>query len=810
MKIKCQGCDKLYDINESFFGRKVQCTECGYKMVLREADVIPAEPPPPQVPPPSHHPAFQQRPQYRSAAPPSQNKGVMIGLITVVAVSLVLCAVFSTQKPGDKTITDGDENEAAPINWITPLSSEVDHTPSPAPQAQQVTQSRKAPVNEAIPQVSPPLERPPSLDLNKLVIIRPDEVPTQSKPSRKTLHLSDRAITRGFDKTVTPYFEQHCVECHGPDKEKGDLRVDLLLSDLRGDYAASHLQNIIDEISIDNMPPSKKPRPDAERSNEVISLIESLIESEKNKHQSGGGRPVRRLTRTEFVNIAKDFYGVDLSSSTLPNDLHIGEYENDASLLSTSDLLVENYMDAARAIAREFIAERSTQGTKSYDFFKQYEIQPNKEPADIKSKSMISKFSILATRGRPLSVSFTSRLNSVFQKSRRNNMSFWESLEEPFAMTMFSVESLFIFEDHFPGKEQVSGLELVNRLSFALWRSAPDVALVRLGRSNDILKPEVMREQVLRMMEDPKFDRFITDFTHQWLELGRQEEIAVEERVYPNFNPAIKPSMRQETIAFYRHLVEQNLPMTNFIDSDFLMLNEEMAKYYGIKGVKGKQFRPVKRDGSKAAIVRGGILTHAGILMQGSSGERSHIVERGAFIARKLINDPPSDPPPNVEALPSDGEQFATMTGAQLLNHHLSNPVCAQCHSRIDPLGVPLENYDVTGKFRQVERLLNPKVLTEEKFSGPQVLQLPLQTQAEYYNGEELNGVMGLKRALMSRKQDLGRAYVEALISYTNGRKASLSDAAIVDQIIAETEQDNFPARDIIKKLMLSDMMLTL
>ena len=763
-----------------------------------------------------------------------------------------------------------------------------------------------------------------------------------------------------FEDVVVPFFQKHCVSCHGPKKEKGGLRVDHLVANLNDDYTLDHLQNIIDEMTVENMPPEEEPQPSSKDIVAVINVLNGLVEAAKERHSAGGGRPVRRLTRSEFINTIWDLLGVHIDEGLLPNDLLLGSFENNAETLFLTDMHISLYLDKARDAVRRFIASRDREpgfheipvkyspllmqsqfafdtsdvppagylmvkskwwlnnfrdknqvfvgpsgedneyamiGTKKspqivnfkiwdqsgdipweikksntpskklnegltkreaalrikalgdyqlnektlikaqkrirhhpvvlseiehiqvvnnqpYKFFAPFLKKGDRLPESAAS-DIIRKFVRLVKRGRPADSAYVEKLTKVFKRGRRQGMSFWEALEEPMAFSLCSIDSILHFEDRAASKssKSISGVEFANRLSYTLWRSAPDGELVRLGRSGDLFNVEVKAQQIKRMMEDEKFDRFLTDFSDQWFELPRQDEIAVDKRIYTSFDPKMKPVMKQETIEFMSVLVRENLSIINLIDSDFMVLNEAMAKYYGIKGVKGDHFRSVKRNGAKADRIRGGILTHAGILMQGGTGDRTSIIERGAFIARKIINKPPSDPPPDAGELPLTSEQAAKMTAAQLVRFHASSLSCANCHSQIDPLGMGLESFDAVGLFRTEEVRLNPLLSQlgekQQRRSRNWVISLPIDTKGFLYDGQKFNGVDAMKKVLLSKKDDLAKGYIKALLSYVNGREANLTDEAIVEDIMKNTKESNYPARSIIEEILKSDIMFT-
>jgi len=298
-------------------------------------------------------------------------------------------------------------------------------------------------------------------------------------------------------------------------------------------------------------------------------------------------------------------------------------------------------------------------------------------------------------------------LVGIFEIGRKQGEPFWQAIVEPMALSMCTMEAMFHFETrNGPKKSQyVSPVEMVNRVSYFLWRSAPDAELLRLAKNKKWYESSVRRKQFERMMKDEKFDRFLKDFTTQWLELDRQDLIAVDDRLFGKFNHNAKGSIKEETIQFVSHVVRENLPLNNLIESDFMMINNLTAEHYGLPRVKGNEFRvaPVPKDSK-----RGGILTQAGILMQTGTGERTSIVERGVFVLRKLLNDPPLPPPPLVNELPSEGRSFASMTGAELVRKHRSAPQCASCHNKIDSLGVGLEEFDAVGLARTVDTRIDP------------------------------------------------------------------------------------------------------
>ncbi|EMI52718.1 DUF1592 domain-containing protein [Rhodopirellula sallentina] len=475
------------------------------------------------------------------------------------------------------------------------------------------------------------------------------------------------------------FLQKHCIRCHGPDREEGGLRIDRLRWDLNHLSSVDELQNILDEIVVDSMPPEGEPRPPENELKEVSELLVEHIAAAKAGHSSGGGRPVRRLTRVEYVNTLYDLLGGRVAIDDLPQDGNIGSFDTEATDLYTTDMHIEQSLTVARDAARRFIASRNSKpgrrtlkttptpptkkgsyqirandvppagyqiarlvcwqknpnpsepsfigprrtptveitGTpespqqidrkffksttqawaphpnvfvkeieafqvvnpQPFEFFESVRTRYGDRVPDAVARQLIADFVELMNRGRRVDKSFVRDLVANFRLGRQQGETFWEAMVEPMALSMCSIEAMFHFETRGGPKssQYVSPVEMVNRVAFFLWRSAPDEELIRLAQSGKWYDPKIRLRQFRRMVEHEKFDRFLRDFTVQWLELDRQDEIAVDERIFRDFNSNAKESIKEETIQFVSHLVRENLPLRNLIDSDFMLVNNLMA-----------------------------------------------------------------------------------------------------------------------------------------------------------------------------------------------------------------------------------------
>ena len=315
---------------------------------------------------------------------------------------------------------------------------------------------------------------------------------------------------------------------------------------------------------------------------------------------------------------------------------------------------------------------------------------------------------------------------------------------------------------------------LASRLSFFLWNSIPDEELLKLAESGELLKPRVIKKQVLRMLGDPKAERFVHEFTGQWLGLKHIELMKPDPKLYPDYDPLLEELMRDESEAFFQRILTKNLPVSNFLDSKFVMINERLAAHYGIDGVKGDHFRPVKLP---KHLPRGGLLGQASVLKITSNGTRTSPVIRGVWILEKLLGSPPSPPPPDVEPIEPDVRGSTTIP--EMLAKHREVPTCYDCHQKIDPWGLSLEHYDAVGKFRDLYRNKQP---IDARGSIP---------------GHKFDGAEEMKQVLLDRTDQFTRALTEKLFTYGLGHPLTFREKLAADDIA----EANFKNKDGFKEL---------
>lgn len=321
----------------------------------------------------------------------------------------------------------------------------------------------------------------------------------------------------------------------------------------------------------------------------------------------------------------------------------------------------------------------------------------------------------------------------------------------------------------------------------------PDSELMDLADKQQLSDPEIRRAQVDRMLNDPRSDRFVQQFSEQWLQLNNMQSVAIQATLYPQFDERLREDMRRESIAFLRVLIDDNLGLDHFLKSDFAMLNGRLAQHYGLEGVVGETFRRVNLpEGSP----RGALLGQGSFLLANSTGADSHAIRRAVWIRDRLLNDPPAPPPPDVPSLEESTPNFHELSVPQQLAVHRQKPSCANCHKNLDAWGIALEHFDAVGQWRdEVRRLKDGQVVT-----------LPVDAAGELPGGLRLEGVKSLQEHLVQQhRESFARSLTTRLLGYALGRRVERSDQEAISALVDEVLQKDLGMRDLINELVLSD-----
>jgi hypothetical protein len=319
------------------------------------------------------------------------------------------------------------------------------------------------------------------------------------------------------------------------------------------------------------------------------------------------------------------------------------------------------------------------------------------------------------------------------------------------------------------GTYRIGDRELASRLSFFLWAAAPDDELLDVAAAGRLSRPAELEKQVRRMLADPKSEALATRFAAQWLRLGDVDEMLPDALAYPYYDHSLGQAFKRETELFFDSLVREDRNVLDLLTADYTFVNERIARHYGIPNITGPSFRRVQ-----VPDYRRGVLGHGSILVLTSVADRTSPVMRGKWVMEVLLGSPPPPPPPNV---PAFEETKAAASGKLLsvrerMEEHRRNPACTSCHRVIDPLGLALENFDVTGRYRIKDN------------------EVPVDPSGVLYDGTPMNGPAGLREAMLKHQHAILLSFTERLMTYALGRRLTTADMPAVRAIVRGAERD--------------------
>jgi len=370
-----------------------------------------------------------------------------------------------------------------------------------------------------------------------------------------------------------------------------------------------------------------------------------------------------------------------------------------------------------------------------------------------------------------------------------------EALRYGLQTVLSSPDFLLLFEPSAGTRSRpLSDYELASRLSYFLWSTMPDDELFALAGAGKLHEPAELQRQVKRMVVDPKAREFVENFAGQWLHV-REYESVMPARDYGDYDAALAAAGREEPLAFFAEVLRNDLSILNFLESDFATVNQRLAKFYGIDGVEGDEFRRVALSPEHR---RGGVLTMAGLLTYLSDGTRTLPVRRGAWILDEIFNDPPPPPPPNAgEIQPNaSGER---LTVRERLELHRNEATCASCHAKIDPLGLALENYDAIGAWRDQQN--------GEGFRGGK--SPPIDASGTMPDGRPFAGPAEFKQSLLAKKDRFARAFAEKMLTYALGRPVGYVDDATLERLTDTLIRNDYRIQSLVTDIVTSEPFLT-
>ncbi len=771
-----------------------------------------------------------------------------------------------------------------------------------------------------------------------------------------------------FEKQIKPMLAQHCAACHGPEKTKGDLRLDQLKPDFADSGSRQKWQEVLKRIQAGEMPPKAQPQPAAKDVALLTEWIRSNVLAAEKAKRAEGRVAMRRLNRTEYENTVRDLLGVDVDfNDLLPMDSSAAGFDNVAEAQHVSTFLMERYLEAAERALNVAIANapqppvikkryhvtderhvkvttekvfrkeegtliafsssawqavmlgqfyppdrgkykfrisaygiqsddkpvtyRLTAGTMGmsgrtrvvgyieappgkasvYEFvehlearstirllphglaaaqtvnkigadnyigpglavewidvegplhdvwppeshrrifgdlpqiaaktFKQYNrVETTSKNPEADAERIVRDFAGRAFRRNIVDADVKPILDLV-NKRLAEKHTFEQAVRVGLMAVMVSPNFLFLRET--PGK--LDNFALANRLSYFLWSSMPDAELLAVARKETLGDPAVLRAQVDRMLKDKRASAFTENFVSQWLGLRDIDATMPSHIFYPEFDEMLRASLLKEPYLFFEELLKHDLSIANVISSDFTLINNRLAKHYGIPGVEGWEFRKVKLP---ADSHRGGVLTMAAVLKATANGTYTSPILRGAWVLERILGTPPPRPPEGIAAVEPDIRGAVTIR--EQLAKHRQLASCATCHVKIDPPGFALESFDVIGGYREFYRVTgNGKIVTIEGRKMPYYHGKKIDPADELADGRKFANIDEYKELLLKDKDLVARNLATRLLTYATGAEPTASDAPAVEAILTKLRAKDYGLRTLVHEIVQSELFRT-
>ena len=586
---------------------------------------------------------------------------------------------------------------------------------------------------------------------------------------------------RTFKEHVEPFVKTYCTKCHGGGRAKANVNLEVDLKDPGRGTAFLHWKKAVANVRVHDMPPEDAAKKPTEE--ERLQFIEWIGKLKHLSPRSPGPFVMRRLSKVEYANTLHDLYGVNPSvADRLPEEV-VGE----GYLNSISPLHSELFLEIANEVVGQVIAPEGKPPTAV-----QTRLLGKKPPrrADLRNAAReVARSLARNAYRRPPTEAELNVLVDIFDLGRGTGLDYTASLGLMLKAVLVSPQFLFIAPaGEAQPDEPIARLDshhLAARLSYLLWSAPPDAELSALADKGELHKPATLRAQTQRLLLHPRARALFDGFGAQWLrvnDLGRQ---VFDPTLFPQMTPALRESMLDEARLFFEDIVSKNHRAIRLVDSDYTFLNQPLAELYGLgSSVKGPRMRRVKLENPN----RGGILGMSATLAATSFPTRTSPVRRGVWVLEQILGEHVPPPPPDIPALDTqESKGVQGLTLRQRTELHTKNPVCANCHRTLDPIGFGLENFDAIGRWR------------DRNEAG-----IAIDSAGRLPAGSAFSNPAELKRLLAARESDLARNLTERFMAYALGRPLEGYDEVVIDQLMARIAADGYRVRTILTEVITS------
>lgn len=632
----------------------------------------------------------------------------------------------------------------------------------------------------------------------------------------------------------------HCVQCHGPGKQEGDVRLDSIGPVV--DEASAELWEDIQYALEDGVMPPKNSKPALKLGDRKVMVAEAALRLKQGQLKSSPTpqTPMRRMTRFQYNNAVVDLLELkvdlfalpeqvirthkkyfDPASGKMPDLVEVGNrplgaaqmiqprlngvapypkdlraehgFDNRGDHLSLSPLLMEEFLRLSRSIVNSIDFGPKTVGAWNWLF----KTPPAGQDMQQAVEKRLDRLLTRAFRGNVLDKEHE-RYTSYVLGQIESGTTFTDAIKQAVSAILSSPRFLYLYAPRDEvSDERGDNFALASRLSFFLWGSIPDRELLDLSADGKLNDPDVLNQQLDRMLNNPKVKRFCDSFPSQWLHLEKLLSAKPDPDLFPQYysrNQRASVHLMIEPLLLFETLYVENRSILDLIDPDFSYRTEVVKNWmhnstkYDTGDRVTYQTRNLKFHRVKLKDRReGGVITNSAIMSMLASPSESKPISRGEWVASVIFNNPPKPAPPDVPPLPEDPEQLKKMTLRERLSAHRDNPGCAGCHDKIDPLGFALENYSPAGTWRDTYR------------NG-----LPVDSSGVLFNKHKFSNPVEFKDAILAEKDRFHKAFAKHLLSYALSRKVVAGDTPALAKITETSAEDGYKLRTLIRQVVLS------
>jgi hypothetical protein len=664
----------------------------------------------------------------------------------------------------------------------------------------------------SIPLVTAQLTRPqpargPSSELQQPAVQSPSVQLAQA--------ISGHANSRpklDYQRDIRPILSASCLRCHNEDDPNGGIYFDG--DDIGAASSAAAWKRVAAQLHHNTMPPPGETQIVASDRLTLLRWCTQALAGSDSGESAVGHVTVRRLNRGEYSRTVRELLGIDLHpANSFPADDTGYGFDTIGDVLSTPPILVEKYLAAAAQLidaafadssARERLLNPPTndpallayrgivepvrdEARKSFRRAPAAAAAPDPRSEELaRAYNCLRAFTDRAWR-RPARQEELTRLLRFVEAAQKNDAGWERGLAAALKAILVSPAFLYRFELDDAGTanrsvRDLGDFELASRLSYFLWSSLPDDELYNLAAKQALRNSEVLSQQVSRMLHDSRSAALAEEFAPQWLHIRGLQDIQPDPQQFPDFDEALRAAMMREPVLCFQAIVQEDRSILDLLAADYSFVNERLAKHYRIAGVKGDEFHRSEVSANRC----GGVLFQAGVLALNSNPTRTSPVKRGKWILDNLLGTPPPAAPANVPDLP-ESNSAAHATLRERMQRHRTDPACASCHARMDPLGFGLENFDAIGAWRTKE--------------GTQ----PIDASGSLPDGSHFSGPDELQALLRGKSAEFARCLTEKLFTYALGRGVEPADYLTIDEIVEQLRQNDFRFSTLVQAIVASD-----